>query len=58
MRQLEKWYDVEVSYQGQPTKEEFVGVIPRNVPISGILEMLEKTSAVHFDIQGKKIVVK
>jgi ferric-dicitrate binding protein FerR (iron transport regulator) len=58
MRQLEKWYDIEVTYEGQVTKEEFVGVIPRQAPVSGILAMLEKTSAVRFEIEGKKIVVK
>ncbi len=58
MRQIERWYDVEVSYRGAITDEEFIGVISRNVNISQILEMLEKTGAVKFEIEGKRIIVK
>lgn len=58
MRQLEKWYDIEVEFKGTITKEEFVGSISRNVNISQILNMLEKTRAVNFEIKGKKVIVK
>ena len=58
MRQIGKWYDVDVEYRGTITKEEFVGVISRNVNISEIIKMLEKTGVVHFEIEGKKIIVK
>lgn len=58
MRQIERWYDVEVEYKGSVTKEEFVGVISRNVKISEIVKMLEKTGAVNFEIEGKKVIVK
>jgi transmembrane sensor len=58
MRQIERWYDVEVSFNGNITKEQFVGLIPRNVNISQILKMLEKTGTVKFEIVGKKVIVK
>ncbi|MEP7253730.1 MAG: FecR domain-containing protein, partial [Ginsengibacter sp.] len=58
MRQLERWYGVTASYEGNVTSEEFVGVISRNVNISQILAMLEKTGTVRFKIQGKNIIVK
>lgn len=58
MRQLEKWYDVEVEYQGSKTSEEFVGVVPRRANVSEILTMLESTHAVSFEVTGKKIIVK
>lgn len=58
MRQVEKWYDVEVSFSGSITNEQFVGIIPRNVNISQILKMLEKTGTVKFEIEGKRIIVK
>jgi ferric-dicitrate binding protein FerR (iron transport regulator) len=49
MRQLEHWYDVSVIYDDKEvTNEEFVGSISRNVNISQILQMLEKTGAVKF----------
>ena len=58
MRQIERWYDVEVSFRGNGTNEQFVGTIPRIVNISQILKMLEKTGAVKFEIEGKKVIVK
>jgi hypothetical protein len=57
MRRLEKWYDIEVEYKGNVTKEEFVGIISRNVNISQILKMLEKTHTVSFEIDGKRVIV-
>ena len=58
MKQVEKWYDVKVEYTGRDTDEEFFGVISRSVSITQILAMLEKTRAVTFEVNGKKIIVK
>ena len=57
MRQLEKWYDVSVIYDKEVPDEEFVGSISRNVNVSQILEMLEKTGSVNFEIKGRTIIV-
>jgi ferric-dicitrate binding protein FerR (iron transport regulator) len=57
MRQLEKWYDIDVEYKGNLTREEFVGMISRSSNISQILQMLEKTRTVNFEIKGRKIIV-
>ena len=56
MRQLARWYDVEVSYEGTIPARQFVGTIPRNVPASDVLKALELNN-VHFRIEGKKIIV-
>ncbi|MEJ8840901.1 FecR domain-containing protein [Lacibacter sp. H375] len=56
MRQLARWYDVEVSYQGTITKH-FIGGISRNVKLSQVLSMLQQTGEVRFIIEGKKIIV-
>ncbi|MEO6707575.1 MAG: FecR domain-containing protein, partial [Ginsengibacter sp.] len=58
MRQLERWYNITVSYEGNMPNEEFVGVISRDVNISQILNMLERTGTVKFKIEGRKIIVK
>ncbi|HQV55628.1 MAG TPA: FecR domain-containing protein [Chitinophagaceae bacterium] len=58
MRQLERWYDISVSYEGNGYTDEYVGIISRNVNISQILKMLEKTSEARFQINGKNIIVK
>ena len=56
MRQVARWYDVEVVYNTSISKH-FVADIPRNVPLSRLLELLELTDQVHFRIEGKKITV-
>lgn len=57
MRQLTRWYNVEVVYEEEVTTH-FIATIPRTVPLSKVLQALEMTSGVHFEIDGKKIVVK
>lgn len=59
MRQLARWYDVNVNYQGNVTDEEFVGMINRSryENISEILDMLEKTRTVSFAISGHNVTV-
>jgi len=56
MRQIARWYDVEIVYEGKIDKE-FIGTIPRQVPVSTVLKILESTGWVHFTIEGKKITV-
>ena len=56
MRQVARWYDVEIVYEGKVTNS-FVANISRNVPISKLLRLLQLTNLVHFKIDGKKITV-
>lgn len=56
MRQIQRWYNVEVVYQGKVTRH-FGGTIPRNVDASKVFEMLEMTGGVNFKIVGEKVVV-
>lgn len=57
MRQLSRWYDVEVSFRGNGSKDRvFFGGIQRNLPLSSIFNILER-SGVQFSIDGKKVVV-
>jgi transmembrane sensor len=56
MRQIARWYDVTISYEGQIPHREFVGKIKRNNNASEVLKILQE-SKVHFRIEGKKIIV-
>lgn len=56
MRQLARWYDVEVTYRSNVNKH-FIGSISRNVKLSEVLSMLEQTGEVKFKIEGKKLIV-
>jgi transmembrane sensor len=57
MRQIARWYDVDVEYKGDFKGVELVGVIPRNNNVSEILRMLEQTRTVKFTVEGRKITV-
>lgn len=56
MRQAARWYDVEVSYEGQIPVREFTGRISRNVRASELLGML-KYAGVNFRIEDKHITI-
>ncbi|MDR3713641.1 MAG: FecR domain-containing protein [Puia sp.] len=56
MRQLCRWYDMEVEYRGQVTGDLFGGDIRRSLPLTKVFHFLEK-SQVHFSIEGNKIIV-
>ena len=57
MRSIARWYDVEIVYQGK-TKYHFNVSINRDVPVSNLLKMLQLTKRVHFEVKGRKIIVK
>ena len=56
MRQLSRWYDVEIEYKGK-TEDLFIAEMRRNIKLSDALRALELTWKVKFDIVGKKIIV-
>jgi ferric-dicitrate binding protein FerR (iron transport regulator) len=53
MRQLARWYDVSIVYEGPLPNANFVGTISRHENISKVLKMLELTNVVQFKIQEK-----
>jgi len=56
MREMTRWYDVEVVYEAR-ISQHFIADVPRDVPASELLKLLELTDQVHFKIEGKKITV-
>ncbi|WP_146186642.1 FecR family protein [Pedobacter sp. HMWF019] len=56
MRQLSRWYDIEVKYEGKQPSKEFGGAIQKDLPLSKVLNILEKSN-VHFKVSGKEVVV-
>ena len=56
MRQVARWYDVQVVYERDASQELFRGKMYRNTDISQLLKILELSGA-HFKIEGKKVIV-
>jgi ferric-dicitrate binding protein FerR (iron transport regulator) len=57
MRKVSRWYNVEVEYSGEMTKVGFTARITKYSSIKDVLGTLEKTKAVHFKIEGRKVIV-
>lgn len=57
MRQIGRWYDVEVEYSGNFSGKHLGGTISRDVNASKVFEMLEMTGIAKFRIEGKKVLV-
>ncbi|GGA98719.1 FecR family protein [Puia dinghuensis] len=57
MRQIARWYDVDVVYEGPVPTDRFTGRVSRNTSLSGVLKIL-KLSDVQVTISNNKIIVK
>lgn len=56
MRQLARWYDVDVEYKGSFGDQSFVGKIQRNLDLPDVLKGLENEH-VHFRMAGRRLQV-
>src|SRR5690606_36477139 len=57
MRKIRRWYDVDVEYKGEITKNVFTGNISKFEDVKEVLDMLSLTGAVSFEIKGRRIYV-
>jgi transmembrane sensor len=57
MRQLSRWYDIDVVYRTRNVTTSFVGEVPRTSKLSDVLKVIELTSKMHFEVAGKKVIV-
>lgn len=56
MRQIARWYNVEIVYQGAIPRDEIVGKIPRTAYVSEVLHIMELIG-IRFKIEDRKIIV-
>jgi transmembrane sensor len=57
MRQISRWYDVQVEYEGTIPTEPFTGRVSRNTTLSGVLKIL-KLSGIELTVSNNKIIVR
>ena len=57
LRQLARWYDIDISYNKTANERLLGGRISRSLPLSDILHMLEANGPV-FELVGRKLTVK
>jgi ferric-dicitrate binding protein FerR (iron transport regulator) len=56
MRQIARWYNIEVTYEGEIPDENFGGELRRSSKLSSVLKVLDK-SGVKFRIENDRIIV-
>lgn len=56
MRQISRWYDVDVIYENKPDNDKFGGGISKNLPLSKVLKLIGK-NGVKFKLEGKVLKV-
>jgi ferric-dicitrate binding protein FerR (iron transport regulator) len=56
MRQISRWYDVEIDYKGSVSMHKLTGKISRNVDLHQVIEMLKYTG-INIKIENKKIMI-
>ena len=56
LRQIGRWYDIDVEFEGRPLTGHITGIVPRNTSLPKMLRIL-KASGVDFRMEKKKIIV-
>ncbi|WP_127125233.1 FecR family protein [Pseudoflavitalea rhizosphaerae] len=56
MRQIERWYDVEVVYKGKKPRVEFEGKMTMDVSLDGLIVLMEKAN-IHLRLEGRTLTV-
>lgn len=56
MRQISRWYDVDIEYQGKIPGSHFSGVVSQANELDKVLDIL-KTGGLNFKTEGRKIIV-
>jgi len=54
--QVERWYDIEVEYEKGVPEIKFWGKMTRDIPLSGLLVVLERSN-VKFRLEGRKLTI-
>jgi transmembrane sensor len=56
MKQVSKWYNLDVVYEGNINQKHFTGIVSRESNVSGVLKIMEQ-AGIKFKIEGKNITV-
>lgn len=56
MKQISRWYDVDVEYRGDVKDQYFGGTYSKYKNVTELLKGLEATGLIHFKIEGRRII--
>lgn len=55
--EISRWYDVDIEYRGKITYH-LTAELERDLPLESLLKKLEGTKKVHFELDGRKLVIR
>jgi transmembrane sensor len=56
-RQLARWYNIDIVFEGKPANDLFHFKISKNLSLTQLLKIFE-TNGINFKIEGRKLIVK
>lgn len=56
MRELERWYNIQVEFRGEISDRQFEGEIQKSLPIGDVLKILEK-NRINCKLSGNTVIV-
>jgi transmembrane sensor len=56
MREIGRWYDLDIVYEAEPEPEEMMGELQRNLSLSQVMKILQKIH-VKYRVEGRKLIV-
>ncbi|WP_205509594.1 FecR family protein [Longitalea arenae] len=56
MRELGRWYDLDIVYEGEPEPVEVMGEIQRNLSLSQVMKILQRLH-INYRVEGKKLII-
>lgn len=57
LKKVSRWYNVDIQYEGKMADKIFNGRVSRYSNVSEVLQILQLTGAIHFKIEGRRIIV-
>jgi hypothetical protein len=57
MKQVSRWYDVDVEYSSDMRDRAFGGTISRYKEITELLNNMQDTKSLHYQIKGRKVII-
>lgn len=58
MKQLSRWYDLEVIYTSEEVKDrEFGGTVSRADNLKELLDYMELTQTIHYKLEGRRLLI-
>ncbi|MFZ4860738.1 FecR family protein [Sphingobacterium sp. Mn56C] len=57
LRQVSRWYDVDIDCPEELGKLRFNGMVSRSKPLSSLINIIQSTQKVNIELQGRRLIV-